>query len=192
MSVDMRHALRHVECLANPSAMQGARWEGASTITDVLELIALWLVVVVFAVSLGACADGPANSPSRRDVAGKYFLTTDSKSFLLKKKGFQELPESQIHVASNGVIEFLELPDCAENGFGDGNGKFLSGSGKWDLGNTDWGYGITATVERGGTLEHGVHHASWMLLSGKGAPFKIRIRLGDPDQNEFFVYEKQI
>jgi hypothetical protein len=26
MSVDMRHALRHVECLANPSAMQGARW----------------------------------------------------------------------------------------------------------------------------------------------------------------------
>ena len=29
MSVDMRHALRHVECLANPSAKQGARWEHA-------------------------------------------------------------------------------------------------------------------------------------------------------------------
>ncbi len=27
MRLDMRHALRHAECLANPSALQGARWE---------------------------------------------------------------------------------------------------------------------------------------------------------------------
>ena len=30
MSVDMSHALRHDECLANPSALAGARWGGAS------------------------------------------------------------------------------------------------------------------------------------------------------------------
>ena len=29
MSVDTKHALRHVLCLANPSALQGARWGGA-------------------------------------------------------------------------------------------------------------------------------------------------------------------
>ena len=29
MSMDMRHALRHVECLANPSRMQATRWEHA-------------------------------------------------------------------------------------------------------------------------------------------------------------------
>ena len=28
MSVDMRHALRHAECLANPSLLHGARWAG--------------------------------------------------------------------------------------------------------------------------------------------------------------------
>ena len=27
MSEDLKHALRHVLCLTNPSAMQGARWE---------------------------------------------------------------------------------------------------------------------------------------------------------------------
>ena len=26
MSVDTKHALRHVSCLANPSALAGARW----------------------------------------------------------------------------------------------------------------------------------------------------------------------
>ena len=30
MSVDMKQALRLVSCLANPSAMQGARWGEAS------------------------------------------------------------------------------------------------------------------------------------------------------------------
>ena len=29
MSVDMSHALRHDECLANPSALAGARWRAA-------------------------------------------------------------------------------------------------------------------------------------------------------------------
>ena len=29
MSADMRHALRHVKCLANPSRLQAARWESA-------------------------------------------------------------------------------------------------------------------------------------------------------------------
>ena len=33
MSVDMSHALRHDECLANPSALAGARWGGASVDT---------------------------------------------------------------------------------------------------------------------------------------------------------------
>ena len=28
--LDMRHALRHVECLPNPSALAGARWSDAS------------------------------------------------------------------------------------------------------------------------------------------------------------------
>ena len=33
MSVDLKHALRHVLCLPNPSAMAGARWEAASVDT---------------------------------------------------------------------------------------------------------------------------------------------------------------
>ena len=31
MSVDTKHALRHVLCLANPSRMQAARWESVDT-----------------------------------------------------------------------------------------------------------------------------------------------------------------
>ena len=31
MSVDTKHALRHVLCLANPSRMQAARWERPDT-----------------------------------------------------------------------------------------------------------------------------------------------------------------
>ncbi len=33
MSVDLKHALRHDECLPNPSALTGARWGEASVDT---------------------------------------------------------------------------------------------------------------------------------------------------------------
>ena len=160
MRLDSKHALRHVLCLPNLSAMQGAKWVGVSTILDSLRRVVTWFVVTLFAVWLGACSDSPADLPSLKDIAGEYFLTAASKSFLLKQQGYGKLPESKIHFAANGTIEFLELPDCAVNGFGDSSGKFLSGSGKWELENTDWGYGITAAIERGGTMERRIYHAS--------------------------------
>ena len=77
MSVDSKQALRLVLCLANPSALQGARWGGASV--DTKQALRLVLSLT-----------NPSRMQGARWTAANVFLANPSVSGTRRQKVPQE------------------------------------------------------------------------------------------------------
>lgn len=185
MRLDTGHALRHVVCLPNPSRMQAARWEGAPKIRWSGVLFFLCCVVLA-----AGCNEGPVKKPTVSELAGTYALSDSSKKLLEKSRHYSNVHEAKIVIDVGGKIEFRELPDCAIDPFGYGAGKYVSGNGTLEVESTDWGYGLTSLISESATMGRGYRHASWLLLDGRQAPFRLKVRLGDPDNDEYLVLQK--
>jgi hypothetical protein len=110
---------------------------------------------------------------------------------LLHDKGYSTIPESLIVLRPDMVLEIRNLPDCAGDGFGRGSGGFLSGAGTWELEKAFLGYGLTVTVEKGGTLGAGVYAGPWIQLRGASPPHDLEIIVGDPDSGETLRYAQR-
>jgi len=148
------------------------------------------LVAFVVLVLASGCSDGPRERPQAGALAGTYELAQESKEFLIKNKGYVNVPESQVILRQDGTVSVTRLPDCYVNGFGEGGGHFLSGEGRWEIEKTYSGYGVTLIINEGGTLKAGIYHGSSIQIWKKMPPFDLAFGLGDPDQNEFITYQK--
>jgi len=148
----------------------------------------LFALSVLLAVT--GCNPGPTEKPGIDALVGEYALSSESKKFLEDRKSYKSISRSVVTLRKDGTVSVTGLPDCYADPFDKGDNKFLTGQGRWEIENTDFGYGITLTIEDGGTLKAGIYHGSTILIKGRIPPFKLQFGIGDPDSDEFITYEK--
>jgi hypothetical protein len=149
------------------------------------------LILLPAILAVAGCDEIVQRRPSVPELAGRYSLTEASQHFLLNDKGYSTIPESLIDLRPDMVLEIRNLPDCARDGFGRSTGGFLSGAGTWKLEKAFLGYGLTVTVEKGGTLGAGVYAGPWIQLRGASPPHDLEITVGDPDSGETLRYARR-
>lgn len=137
-----------------------------------------------------SCDRSPGELPSIEDMAGTYYLSEESRGFLLNSKGYKSIPKSEITLGENGFVTIAGLPDCYTSSFGEGGGKYLSGRGKWELEPLSRGYGVTLTIEEGGSMKRGIYHGGSIEIIGKRAPYSLEFGIGDPDSGQSIAYER--
>jgi hypothetical protein len=147
----------------------------------------LYLTVVGCLV---ACGDGPSSAPSVEELAGSYALDKESQVFLRDKRGYGSIPPSILRLNRDGSVAATSIPDAYTDGFGKGTGQFVSGVGRWKVEKSNFGYGVTLDIAQGGSMPPGIYHASSIHLSGRRAPYRIEMLLGDPDSRETLTYER--
>lgn len=141
-------------------------------------------------LALAGCNPVPNEKPEVSTLVGTYQISSESKKFLEQEKAYRSIPDSQVTLRGDGTASVNSLPDCYVNGFGDGSGQYLNGQGRWKIEQTDPGYGVTLTIAEGGTMKAGIYHGSSILIKHRAPPFTLEFGIGDPDQDEYIVYEK--
>ena len=154
----------------------------------------LFLIGLSTLFIISGCNPGPTEKPAVNTLTGIYRLSSESKRFLKNHKSYKAIPNSEIALHTDSTFSITGLPDCYVDGFGNGNGRFLTGQGTWEIESVQNGfrsrYGVTLTVVQGGTMKPGIYHGSSILIEGRTPPFKLQFGIGDPDQDEYIVYEK--
>ena len=149
------------------------------------------LVLLLSLVTVAGCDREFTKKPTATNLAGTYLLGKHSETFLLRRKGYAKIPASEIRLGADYGIVILNLPDCATNGFGKASGEFLRGEGRWKLEKAVPGWGLTLTINDGGSLRRGVYAGPWLGVRGRSAPYRLEVTIGDPDSGETLLYEKK-
>ena len=120
------------------------------------------------------------NKPKESDLIGTYEPDAKTQKLIVKDGGYVST-NCQIEVDADGKIEFTNMPDWWENGFGESHKKLISTNGIWKLEKIQGYWGIDWENEN---ITHGVD------LIGQKPPYKIHIYVGDPDSDCFMIFEK--
>ena len=146
--------------------------------------------IFVLAMTLAGCDRIFAPEPAASDLVGAYRLMADSEDFLRTQKQYGSIPVSAIELRADSSISLRNLPDCATDGFGKSNGRFLSGEGKWRLRKAFIGYTLTLDIRDGGALSAGIYAGDWIAIRRRSTPHILEITVGDPDSGETIRYER--
>jgi hypothetical protein len=119
--------------------------------------------------------------PQESDLIGTYEPDSKTQKLILKDGGYSSA-KCQIKLNADGKIEFVNMPDWWENGFGESHKKLISTNGTWHIEKVDKYWQIVWEHEN--TLDLGLH-----LISQK-PPYKIHIYVGDPDSGCFMIFER--
>jgi hypothetical protein len=144
---------------------------------------------IMVAITLSGCDRIFAPEPAARDLIGIYRLTLDSEDFLRRRKGYHSLLASTIELRSDFGISIRNLPDCATDGFGNSNGRVVSGDGKWRLEKAFIGYTLPSTSGMVGlslpgfTQETGLRSAEGMHLTYLRSRWAILIQMNRSNMN---------
>lgn len=145
--------------------------------------IVFLLLVLIFS----GCDQIFSQQPKVNDLIGTYHLTSDTEKFLVKRKGYKSIPECLIELRPDYSISIKNLPNC--DGFGECDGTFVMGDGKWEIEKVFMDYGLTINIDKGGTLKEG-WYIRWIGILRRSPPYILEIMFGDPDSAERIQYEK--
>jgi hypothetical protein len=139
---------------------------------------------------LSACSDRPSSPPDVTDLVGTYELTQRSRDFLRTEKSFEASPQSLSRRLADRNVLLEDIPDVYINPFGESKGASVSGRGTWEIEDDGYDYGLTLSISAGGSMPRAIYHGSSILIRGRTPPYRIEMILGDPDSNEWLIYER--
>jgi predicted small lipoprotein YifL len=187
MSAEARAAVKIAKYKEDP-VRRYSRLSGAAA-CEKREMIRSAMVLAMVC-SLTACNASPKEAPPNEHLAGDYVLSRDSRDFLQEQKSYSTVPESEISLRADGMLSIKNIPDCYVDGFGRSSNKFLSGTGRWEIQQTEAGYGVELTVGDGGSLPRAIYDGSSIEIRNKRPPFALWVSIGDPDERVYLVYER--
>jgi hypothetical protein len=88
----------------------------------------------------------------------------------------------QIKLNADGKIEFTNMPDWWQGGFGESHKQLISTNGTWDLEKVEDCWQIVWDDNK--SFDFNLH------LMGQKPPYKIFIYIGDPDSSLFMIFER--
>jgi len=146
-----------------------------------------WLLIVLLVASSLSC--GPIKQPKPSDLIGVYKIDSKSRE-TLTKKGYKNIPPIVVMIEHNGTIRLENIPDCVFGSFGESHGKFLSHTARWKCCDeatffTLWD-GLPLWIE----MEDGSMFGT-LILKGRNSPYSLNFLIGDPDNGEAVVLERE-
>ncbi|HVU26607.1 MAG TPA: hypothetical protein VHG71_02590 [Verrucomicrobiae bacterium] len=121
------------------------------------------------------------NKPKESDLIGAYEPDAKTKKLILKDGGYP-FANCKIKVDANSKIEFTNMPDWWQGGFGESHKQLISTNGTWNLEKVEDCWQIVWSDNK--TFDFNLH------LMGQKSPYKIFIYIGDPDSDIFMIFER--
>ena len=152
-------------------------------------------LVLSFCLVCTACqCNFTRNKPQEKDLVGTYALDKKSREFV-RSKGHYSQTTSTIALFSDGTIVLKNVPDWWMDGFGYSHGGYDSASGKWQVWAyyRSWGLRLDFKSTQGFSSTFAKNQGGFtteMMLTGQYPPYKIYLRVGDPDNDEGMEFEK--
>jgi len=107
-------------------------------------------------------------------MVGTYRMDDDSVAKLKEKGYIVANVTPSIQLFADGFVAIKDMPDCYTDLFKRGHGKYLQGNGQWEVEDTDFGYGITLTIARSGSMRAGPWDKPRLALPKAGTSTRRR------------------
>jgi hypothetical protein len=125
---------------------------------------------------------GPTKKPTEAEMAGEYFISEASKRFLIDEKNYSNLPDTiALKLEKNGVLIWINKPDCIENGFGESNRQFFNRIESWKIAESN----MIDSFISGWPMNYGQ-----LKIWKKNKKFRIVVTVGDPDSGKEIAFER--
>jgi len=126
------------------------------------------------------------NRPEQTDLVGKYIPTTDTLQFIRSEGGY-EVIDISITLLQDGSFEMINMPDWWCEPFGESNGGFDSGRGKWQVAKRqEWW-----VIELDFSSENPPTGFTSVPLVGEIPPYRLWFYVGDPDSGDVMIFESK-
>jgi hypothetical protein len=147
-----------------------------------------WVATVGLVALVSACQFDPYTlsyakaKPNPKEIVGSWIATDDTIEHLSRTPYSKARPT--ILVAADGSIQMTDIPDTWQNPTGDGKGSLETFVGTWKLDkHQDSWWGLA--IQRGQWGCDGC-----LMILGQRPPYRLVIRVGDPDQGIGYEFRK--
>jgi hypothetical protein len=144
-------------------------------------------VALAVLVSLTGCQWDPYTSvytgkqPKPEDLVGMYVPDEATAHFIAAHYSASEV---SIVLSADGTINLHNIPDCWETPFGETEGGFDSGTGRWTIQKHQewWVLGVNIWTDGFSSRGHAhINLTTEIFLVGEKPPYIIHLTIGDPD-----------
>lgn len=121
--------------------------------------------------------------PNRTDFVGTWVPDATTLKMMQSKGGYALSVKTSLVLRNDSTFELSNMPDWWSTASSESHGKFTQHSGHWSISRTYshfWHLNLASTWE-----------ARDVDLFGQDPPYRIAFRIGDPDNNEWMIFEKQ-
>jgi hypothetical protein len=136
---------------------------------------------------LGDPTNPTRRKPAQEDIVGVWSPTPACLEWMREKGGYR-ISTHTLTFRQDGTFKMTNMPDWWLN-FGDSNGGFYSGSGTWKIDRVSDKWAIDVQLTSFSSYQN-VFGTSFGL-SGQKPPYQIYVGVGDPDNADFMVFERQ-
>jgi hypothetical protein len=147
-----------------------------------------WVATIGLVALVTACQFDPYTlsyakvKPDLKEIVGSWVATDDTLQQLSRTPYSKARPT--ISVTADGSIQMADIPDAWRDSSGAGKGSLEAFMGTWKLDKHQdswWGLAI--------------QHGEWscygcLMILGQRSPYRLIIRVGDPDQGIGYEFRK--
>lgn len=133
----------------------------------------------------------PTDKPDPANIIGTYRLSEESAK-AVKDAGYSQI-DGKIEILPDGKFSMSKIPDWW-NKFGKSLGGYDSGQGKWELKKQQSWWCLFVDFESRRDFHSKPDESGFvttMTISGKRPPYYLLLYVGDPDNGNVMVYERQ-
>ena len=130
----------------------------------------------------------PRQRPMDKDIIGTWELSEDSL-VTIEEEGYA-ISTHTLTFSSDKTFEMLNLPYMVWDPFGEAGGKFISGSGTWNV-EKDASHDWAIRVHYKATNLEEKESNTYLNLAGKAPPYSIYLWIDDPDTGRIITYIKK-
>jgi hypothetical protein len=125
-----------------------------------------------------------AVEPNTADFVGTWVPDAPTLKEMQSKGGYASTIKTSLVLRNDGTFELSNMPDWWSTATSESHGKFDHYSGNWSISQQDshfWHLTLVSTEV-----------ARVVDLFGQNAPYRMAFRIGDPDNDQWMMFDKQI
>lgn len=121
--------------------------------------------------------------PNKADFVGTWVPDTPTLKEMQSKGGYASAMKTSLVLRNDATFELNNMPDWWSSAASESHGKFDQYSGNWSISLRDsqfWHLTLVSTEV-----------ARVVDLFGQNPPYRMAFRIGDPDNDQWMIFEKQ-
>jgi hypothetical protein len=120
--------------------------------------------------------------PGKVDLVGIWVPDEATLQLMHQNGRYDTRVQPRLTLRADGSFELVNMPDWWTNNFGESHGEFESYSGNWLISKSGQVWNVELRPPSG---------TRFAGLIGQSPPYRIDFTIGDADENESMIFEKQ-